>query len=73
MVDKNQLKELKHIIALCKKEGVKSIEMNGIKLEFNPYSLPTKTKKQTDDQDIKVEPQFNDEDILFWSAGGLNG
>lgn len=73
MVDKSQLKELKNLIALCKREGIKSVEIAGIKFEFNPYSLPQKKSKTKDDDQIITENQYTDEEILFWSSGGLNG
>lgn len=73
MVDKSQIKELKNLIALCKREGIKSIEIAGMKLEFNPYSLPQKKSKTKEDDQIITENQYTDEEILFWSTGGLNG
>ena len=69
MLQKADLKELKTLIALCKKEGLKSIELNGIKIEFNPYTPIKKTrKKKSESEEPIVEEQYTDEDILFWSA-----
>lgn len=72
MLDKNTLKELKTLIALCKKEGVKSVEVGTIKLEFNPYSSERKTRrKKVSDSDPVVELPYSDDDALFWSADGM--
>jgi hypothetical protein len=77
MLDKTALKELKMLIALCKKEGVKSVECSGIKIEFNQYALPERKirrKKLDQDSEPTVEMPYSDEDVLMWSAmGHVNG
>jgi hypothetical protein len=62
------------LIALCKKEGVKSVEVAGMKIEFNAYSLPerkTRKKKTIADSEPLIEMPYSDEDALFWSADGM--
>lgn len=73
MLDKQALKELKMLIALCKKEGVKSVECSGIKIEFNQYALPERKsrKKKLAESEPIIEMPYSDEDALFWSADGI--
>jgi hypothetical protein len=70
MVAKQDLKDLKALIALCKKEGIKSVELNGVKIEFNPYTIEKRTRKAKS-QDPVVNVPYSDEDALFWSADGI--
>jgi hypothetical protein len=77
MVNRQQIKELKALIALCKKEGVKSVEVAGMKIEFNAYSLPerkTRKNKIMADSEPIIELPYTAEDLLNWSAiGHING
>lgn len=68
MLDKVQQKQLKQVISLCKKENVKSIKFDGIEIEFNSYAPKTRRKK-ANLEDPKVENEFSEEDVLFWSSG----
>lgn len=70
MVAKQDLKDLKALIALCKKEGIKSVELNGVKIEFNPYTIEKRTRK-VKSQDPVVDVPYSNEDALFWSADGM--
>lgn len=74
-MDKKQLVDLKKIMQLCKQEGIKSIELDGLKMEFNPFAkVETKakrSKKSAVNSDPIVEQQYSDEDILFWSSSGV--
>ena len=68
------MKELKALIVLCKKENVKCVEVNGIKLEFNPYTLKERKKRKAPNSaDPDIEVPFSDEDALFWSADPVVG
>lgn len=68
MLDKSVVKELKALITLCKKENVKMVEVNGIKLEFNPYAPKERKRRKVSNTDPEVELPFSDEDALFWSS-----
>lgn len=68
MIDKSAIKEIKALIALCKKENVKSVEVNGIKLEFNPYAPKERRKRQLKQTEPEIDLPYSDEDALFWSA-----
>lgn len=68
MIDKNTIKELKNLIALCKKENVKCVEVSGIKIEFNPYAPKERRKKTQASSEPIIEDQYSDEDALFWSS-----
>jgi hypothetical protein len=64
------LKGLSKIIALCRKTGVSSLEVDGIKLTLSP-SLPMKRSNKKTNDEPKVEKVFSDEDALFWSSPTL--
>lgn len=68
MIDKISIKEIKNLIALCKKENVKCVEINGIKIEFNPYAPKERRKTKASSQEPQVELPYSDEDALFWSS-----
>lgn len=75
----NGVKDLAKVIALCRKEGVTAIKIDGIELSLGP--LPTKqtrtaakaTLTQTIvpggiDESIQIPAALTDEQLLFWSA-----
>lgn len=72
------LKELSRVIALCRKQGVKSIKIDNVELTLHDVApTPTKRRKQvklpenlgSDDQYTSEEP--TELDMLFYSAGGV--
>lgn len=70
------VKKLKQIIALCRKTGVESIEIDGVKITLGaePSKAPRKTKKAApvDDGNDEIESdELTDESLLFWSTGAL--
>lgn len=66
------LKELKRLLTLLKKEGIQTFENEGIKLAFHPDVFHAETQIQTPgSNEIKSDPQFTDMDTLFWSSPGI--
>lgn len=60
------LKELEALVKMCRKHGVRSIEVDGIKMLIDePEQKPTTATGA----DLKTEQTYSDEDMLFWSSG----
>jgi len=71
-----QSKEFSAFLSLMRKQNIKSIEIDGIKVEFQPVKY-FKRKPVTPDE-IRVdrpaqlseeEQKKQDEEVLFWSSG----
>jgi hypothetical protein len=61
--------KLAKVLTLLRKNGIKSAEIDGLKLEFG--ELPPsnyKKRKQSKDQLQINEPQLTDDEMLFWSS-----
>lgn len=73
------LKELSRVIALCRKQGVKSIKIDNVELTLHDVApLPAKRTRKakseptnfgSDDEYTSEEP--TELDMLFYSAGGV--
>lgn len=64
------IKDLKDVIALCRKTGVKSIEIDGVKLELNE-SVPvrkSRTESASSESDEIQSDSPTEEQMLFWST-----
>jgi hypothetical protein len=63
------LKDLKGIIALCRKTGVKSIEIDGVKLELGdaPHRSIKPADATPDTEEITSDVPTAEE-MLFWST-----
>lgn len=59
-------KDLALLVKQCRKLGIRSLELNGVKIELG--DTPKRKEKFTSEQP-KIEGQVSDEDLLFWSAG----
>jgi hypothetical protein len=66
----NSTKELKALIKLCRSMGVDSITVDGITLTLG-HTPPKKLK--TEKSDLPTVEQPSDDDLLFWSSGGISG
>lgn len=66
------LNDLAKIIDLCRKKGIASIEIQGIKLELRADLPPSnyKKKKAGDVAEIVEEP-FTEDQALFWSSSQM--
>lgn len=73
MDELKNLGDLSKIIDLCRKKGVESIEIQGIKLVLRDEAPPSnyKKKKQFESGDPVVEGAFTEDDALFWSSDGI--
>ena len=66
------LNDLSKIIDLCRKKGVESIEIQGIKLSLRDEAPKSNyKKKQVEAGDPVIETPFSDEDALYWSSAGI--
>lgn len=66
--------DLSKIIDLCRKKGVISMEIQGIKftlLPEAPSSSYKKKKQETPSDYIPVESSYSEGDALFWSSAGI--
>jgi len=65
----DNLADLKALIKLCRKEGLQSIEVDGVKLELG--DAPVRRKLKTEPQEVVNEmPQYTDEELMTWSSNG---
>lgn len=61
--------ELTKIIDLCRKKGIKSIEIEGLKMELREEVPPSNYKKKLEViGSEKADPTLTDEDYLLWST-----
>lgn len=63
----NTLKDLQQLIAVCHKQGIKSISVDGVQIELGDKPVKQKRNAATSDI-IPVEGTYSDEDTLLWSA-----
>lgn len=68
----NTLKDLEAVIALCRRKGVRAIEISGIKLELGEAPV-RKPKAGASTDSIESDKPLTDEELMFWSSDGLNG
>lgn len=72
--------EMIEAIQLAKDMGAKSVEVNGIKIEFPVIITKSKTDEKSVDDEITIDPkdlvappspydELTDEEVLFWSSG----
>lgn len=67
------IKKLSKIIDLCRKKGVASIEIDGVKLTLG-QEVPKKSRKtnpKTTEEPIVIDSPYSDMDTLFWSSAGI--
>lgn len=64
------LKDLKSVMTICKKLGVKTIEVGGVKMEFSDEALRAKPKKtkMANELDLTPQQEYSPEDLMFWSS-----
>jgi len=66
------IKDMSALLDLCRKKGVESIEVDGLKITLG--SAPTRKAKNAGPDTIVAPDALTDEQAMFWSAGGqLNG
>lgn len=63
-------KELAEYIKVCKKHGVTSFEMNGVKVQLDPYHQASSGRKPKENKEQFTTEEFTDEEVLMWSVNG---
>lgn len=60
--------ELRKLLKLCHEQNVRSITIDGITMQLEPQAadMPAQADQKLDSE----QPQYTDEDLLMWSAGG---
>lgn len=74
----NDLKDLKKLFMLCRAQGVDSIKLNGVEINFGSMPVPRGTEQSAsmayEDQVSKwanfPEGELTPEQLAFYSAGG---
>ena len=65
-MDKKQLQDLKKLMTLCKQEGIKSIELDGLKMEFNPFAkVEEKQKRSMIGERCNYEKEYLSIDVIY--------
>jgi hypothetical protein len=65
------IRDLSKLIDLCRKKGIQDIAVDGISLKLGELPLKYNSKLESDSSsknDVKVEPEYSDEDLMLWSA-----
>lgn len=68
------LKDLKKLVRFCRREGIVALKMDGIEFALSeraPQALKPRGKsavKEKDQDKIKVEGRWSEEDLLEWSS-----
>ena len=74
----NSLKDLKHLLALCRKQGVTELKLGDV--QFKLGDLPPEPRRHDSDveSDDLLDPlagfptgELTPEQLMFYSAGGL--
>jgi hypothetical protein len=67
-------KDILKFIKLCKKYGIKTFELNGLKLDFLHEAVTPNVKgdgtSAITSQDETLPPRYTDEQIIHWSVPG---
>jgi len=66
----DNLKDLENVVKLCKKHGVRNIEVDGIKMQIEEV---LEAKNGTAKEEASDANKYSEEELLMWSAGALNG
>lgn len=68
------LNDLSKIIDLCRKKGIASIEIQGIKLELRSDIPPSHYKRKKAEESPEItEDLLSEEKALFWSSTPVEG
>lgn len=62
------LADLRQLIKVCRKEGINSIEVDGIKLELG--DVPLKKLKTEQSEPANEMPVYTEEELMTWSSHG---
>jgi hypothetical protein len=72
----SDVKKLKKLILLMRKQGVLSLKASPFEITLSPLALQVtdevKTPAQPSDTDPTIDvPSYSEDDLLFWSAPGI--
>lgn len=62
------LKDLQALVKMCRKTGIKSIEVDGVKLQLGDEPISQKRNAAPVSDKIEVETPYNEQDVMFWSS-----
>lgn len=68
----SNIKELSKLIDLCRKKGIDSVEIDGIKLKLGTLERTTSADKAGSPEIMSVA-DYTPEDILNWSSTPYDG
>lgn len=60
------IKDLEAVLKLCRKQGVTSVQIDGIYLRLG--DLPDSKTPETPKEDVKTEDTYTEEELMFWSS-----
>ncbi len=61
------LEQLEAVVRFCRKQGISSIEIDGVKLAISEQ--PKRTRKVKEAQgEVETPDTLSEQDLLFWSA-----
>jgi hypothetical protein len=60
------LKQLEKLLKLCRKQGVDSIELEGLKLKFGEMPIKREAAAEVDTEEAE---EMSDEKLLDWALG----
>lgn len=67
------LKNLKKLVAFCRKNGVLNLKSGGTEISLAPAAMDLDGgKHKTKDQPIETDQKYTEEQMLFWSAPGMD-
>lgn len=66
----DNLSDLKALIKMCRKEGLQSIEVDGVKLVLGDVPVPAKKLKTEKQDEVNEMPQYTDDELAVWSSNG---
>jgi hypothetical protein len=65
------LKELEALVRMCRKQGVSSVEVDGIKLVMGDEPERATKANSEISKDATDESMYDEEQLLMWSAAGV--
>ncbi len=61
------LEQLEAVVKFCRKQGISSIEVDGVKLAISEQPKRTRKSKEVQDE-IETPDELTPEQLLMWSA-----
>lgn len=61
------LEQLEAVVKFCRKQGISSIEIDGVKLAISEQPKRRRKGKEVTG-DIETPDVFTEDDLMFWSA-----